>query len=231
MSKRARRPSKLAEPLSLSVPPWAGGPCLELVHEFNELFVEQMAEAAREGDERATPDMLGVHRDLWISLDGPARRRASQCPFLLAEIQFRNAGWWQRTQSDATWHGGPPGSVRLFLRKPAIELTRDALIVAWYTARQDTRLAVTFLAMSDEVARIIAKLGLRQLQHIADRSHQHLRPRWQHLSSFWGRLLSAATRDDREALYDLHLQAFQLSDADSAFAPSNPDSAAGVHDR
>jgi len=85
--------------------------------------------------------------------------------------------------------------------------------------------------MSDEVAHIVARLRLRQLWQIAAQCHPHLRPRWQHLSSFWGRLLSAATRDDREALYDLHLQAFQLSDADSALAPSNDDSALGVHDR
>lgn len=215
----------------MSAPPWAGGPCLELVHEFNELFVEQVAEVAREESERTMPEMVLMHRDLWLSLDGPARRRASQCPFLLADIQFRNAAWWQRAQNDLTWHGGSPTSVRLFLRRPAIDLTRDALIVAWYTARQDARLAATFLAMSDEVAHIVAKLGLRQLQHIADHYHLHLRPRWQHLNSFWGRLLSAASRDDREALYDLHLQAFQISDADSGLAPSSPDSAAGVHDR
>ncbi|HEY1889322.1 MAG TPA: hypothetical protein VGG63_02890 [Steroidobacteraceae bacterium] len=215
----------------MSVPPWAGGPCLELVHDVNELFVEQMTEVAREETERTTPEILRVHRDLWVSLDGPARQRASQCPFLLADVQFRNAAWWQRAQHDPRWHGGPPSSARLFSRKPAIDLTRDALVVGWYTARQDTRLAATFLAMSDEVAHIVAKLGLRQLWRIADRYHHHLCPRWQHLSSFWGRLLSAASRDDREALYDLHLQAFQLSDADSAFAPSNPDSAAGVHDR
>jgi hypothetical protein len=121
--------------------------------------------------------------------------------------------------------------MRLFLRKPAIDLTRDALIVACCTARQDARLAATFLTMSGEVAHIVAKLGLRQLRHIADHYHQHLRPRWQHMSPFWGRLLSAASHDDREALYDLHLQAFQLSDADSGFAPPGPDSAAGVHHR
>lgn len=215
----------------MSVPPWSGGPCLELVHEFNELFIEQVAEVAREGGERTMPEMVRMHGNLWLSLDSPARRLASQCPFLLADIQFRNAAWWQRAQRDLTWHGGPPSAVRLFLRKPAIELTRDALILAWYTARQDARLAATFFAMSEEVAHIVAKLGLRQLRHIADHHHQHLCPRWQHLSSFWGRLLNAASRDDREALYDLHLQAFQLSDADSGFASSGPDSAAGVHDR
>jgi hypothetical protein len=215
----------------MSVPPWAGGPCLELVHEFNELFVEQVAEVAREDSQRTMPEMVLMHRDLWLSLDGPARRRVSQCPFLLADIQFRNAAWWQRAQIDPTWHGGPPSSMRLFLRKPAIDLTRDALIVACCTARQDARLAATFLTMSGEVAHIVAKLGLRQLRHIADHYHQHLRPRWQHMSPFWGRLLSAASHDDREALYDLHLQAFQLSDADSGFAPPGPDSAAGVHHR
>lgn len=215
----------------MSVPPWAGGPCLELIHEFNELFIEQVAEVAREDGERTIPEIVRMHRDLWVSLDGPARRRASQCPFLLADIQFRNAAWWQRAQNDLTWRGGPPSSARLFLRTPAIELTRDALIVAMYTARQDARLAATFFAMSDEVAHIVAKLGLRQLRNIADHYHQHLCPRWQHLSSFWGRFLSAATREDGEVLYDLHLQAFQLSDAGSGFAPSSPDSPAGVHDR
>lgn len=215
----------------MSVPPWAGGPCVELVHEFNELFVEQLAEVARENGERTMPEMVRMHRDLWVSLDRPARRRASQCPFLLADFQFRNVTWWQRAGNAPRWHGGSPTAARLFLRKPAIDLTRDALVVAWYTARQDARLAATFLAMSDEVAHVIAKLGLRQLRLIADRYNQHLRPRWQHLSSFWGRLLSAASRDDREALYDLHLQAFQLSDADSGFAAASPDSAAGVHDR
>jgi hypothetical protein len=121
--------------------------------------------------------------------------------------------------------------VRLFARRPAVELTRDALLVACYTARQDTRLAATLLAMSEGVARIVAQLGLRHVRHIPDHCHQHLRPRWQHLSSFWGRLLSAVSRDDREALYDLHLHAFQLADADSGFAGSASDSNAEIHDR
>lgn len=215
----------------MSVPPWNGTPCLDLVHEFNEHFIEQVALAAQEDCERVLPEMVRMHRDLWVSLDGPARRLASECPFLLADVHFRKATWWQRAQNDASWHGGQAVSVRLFSRKPAIELTRDALLVAWSTARQDTRLAAALLAMSDEVARIIAKLGLRHLQRIPENHHQHLRPRWQHLSSFWGRLLSAASRNDREALYDLHLHAFQLADADGGLAVSDPDPVPGALDR
>ena len=212
-------------------PRWPGSPCLELMHEFNERFIAETAEVAREGDASTLPDMVRIHRGLWVALDPRACRRASRCPFLLADIHFRNEAWWQRTQSDASWQSGPAGSARLFPRKRAVELMRDALIVAWCTARQDTRLAATLLAMSDGVARVVAKLGLRHLRLIPDHHHQHLRPRWDHLSSFWGRLLSAASRDDGEALHDLHLHAFQVAHADSGFTASAPDSAPGVRDR
>jgi hypothetical protein len=212
-------------------PPWPGGPCLELIHEFNERFIAETAEVARQSDASTLPDTVRIHRDLWVALDPPACRQASRCPFLLADIHFRNEAWWQRAQSDASWQSGPDGSVHLFPRRRAVELMRDALIVAWCTARQDARLATALLAMSDEVARIVAKLGLRHLRLIPDHHHQHLRPRWDHLSTFWGRLLSAASRDDVEALHDLHLHAFQLADADSGFTVSAPDSDPGVRDR
>lgn len=218
-------------PLSFEPPPWPGIPCLELVHEFNERFIGETAEVVRESAASALPEMVRMHRDLWATLDPPACQRASRCPFLLADIHFRDEAWWQRAQYDDSWQGGQSGSVRLFARKRAVELMRDALTVAWCTARQDARLAVTLLAMSDGVARIVAKLGLRHLRLIPDRHHQHLRPRWDHMSSFWGRLLSAASHDDVEALHDLQLHAYQLADADSGLAVAAPDSDPGVRDR
>lgn len=214
MSKRSRRRAELEVPRSLSPPPWSGRPCLELVHEFNELFLKQIAETARESDGRTVPEIVRAHRDLWVNLDTATRRRVSQCPFLLGDIHFRNAAWWQRAQNEAAWRGAPSTPVRLLSRKPAVELMRDALLVAWRIAQQDARLAAILLAMSDEVADVVESLGLRHLRHIAEHHHQHLRPRWEHEMSFWGRLLSAANRDDREALSDLHLQAFQLADTE-----------------
>jgi hypothetical protein len=211
--------------------PLAGIPCLELVHEFNERFIWETAEVVRESDAGALPKMVRMHRDLWATLDPPACRRASRCPFLLADIHFRNEAWWERAQSDVSWQSGPAGPVRLFARRRAVELMRDALTVAWCTARQDTRLAATLLAMSDGVARVVAKLSLRHLRLIPDHHHQHLRLRWEYLSSFWGRLLSAASRDDAEALHDLHLHAYQLADADSGFAVSAADSDPGIPDK
>ena len=231
MPRRPRRHSRLEAPLSFVPQPWPGGPCLELVHEFNERFMVETAEVVRESDASALPEMVRMHRDLWVTLDAAACRRASRCPFLLADINFRNEIWWQRAQSDTASQSGPVSSARLFPRKREIELMRDALIVAWFTARQDPRLAVALLAMSEAVVRIIATLGLRHLRLIPDHHHQHLRPRWDHLSSFWGRLLSAATRDDIDALHDLHLHAHQLADGDSGFTASAPDCDPGMRDR
>lgn len=212
MSKPPHKRSGLQAPLSIPAPRWPGEFHLELIHEFNELFIGQLAEVAREGDSRATPAWVRTHRNLWVNLDAAARRRASRCPFLLADIQFRNATWWRHAKNEATWQGDPPDPGRLFPSTPAVQLMEDALVVAWSTARQDARLAVALLAMSDEVADIVARLGLRERRRIAAQHHQHLRPRWEHLSSFWGPLLIAASRDDGEALYDLHLYAFQLAD-------------------
>jgi hypothetical protein len=231
MSRRSRRQTRLETPVSFVPPPWPGGPCLELVHEFNERFISEMAQAAREVDASTLPEMVRIYRDLWVTLDRPACQRASRCPFLLADIHFRDEIWWERAQSDDSWQSAPAVSVRLFPRKLAAELTRDALTVAWYTVRQDARLAAALFAMSEGVARVVAKVGLRQLRLIPDHHHQHLRPRWDHLSSFWGRLLSAARRDDIEALHDLHLHAFQLADSDSGFRVSAPESDPGIRDR
>lgn len=227
MTKRSTKIAQDDAPSSPSSPPWTGTPFLELVHEFNELFIEQVAEIARGDDMLSAPEMVRSHRELWAGLDARACRRASRCPFLLADIRFRNLTWWQRVQQHAAEHlENPPSAAPLFPSKTAVEVTRDALIVAWSTARHDTRLAATLLAMSHEVARIVAQLGLGHLRHITDHYHHHLRPRWEHLSPFWGRLLTAARNDDRDALYVLHLQAFQLADAGWDFAASGSDTTA-----
>lgn len=215
---------------SIAAPPWTGAPCLKLVHEFNQRFIEKVADAARESGPRTMPQMVRAHWDLWMGLDGATSRRASLCPFLLADIEFRNAAWWRRARHDAAWRSSPNGPVRLFRRGAAVELTRDALFVAWRTAQQDIRLASTLLAMSEEVARIVSALGLDPLRRIPDHHHQRLRPRWEHVGTFWGRLLSAARRDDRVALRDLHLHAFQLADAESRFAASATIAPAVVRD-
>jgi hypothetical protein len=82
--------------------------------------------------------------------------------------------------------------------------------------------------MSADVALLVTNLGLGELQHIAHHHHQHLRPRWEHHRTFWGKFLSAASHDDREALYELRLYAFQMADAESMVATSAPGNTEGL---
>lgn len=215
MAKQTKRPSNIEAQIAVLAPQWTGGRCLALIHEFNARFVDQLVSAARDQAEPSASDVVRVHRSLWMELDAPARALASRCPFLLADIRFQDVKWWQRAQcaSPSTQKSGYPR--RMFARKPAIELTRDALIVAWYIAREDICLAVLMLGMSAAVADIVGRYGLHHLWYVADHHHQHLRPRCEHRVSFWGRLLSASVRGDCDALHDLHRHAFQIADAES----------------
>ena len=214
MSERSSAPPNLAAslPPSLSTPGWKGGPCLELVREFNEGFLELLSHTARLDGARALPEFVRVHRGAWLALDAAARARAAQCPFLLADIHYRNPAWWQWASGKGIRPPrttGPPG---LFSSKLAVEVMYEALVLTWHTTRLNPRVAATLFGISSQVCEIVASLGLRDLRHLASHHHRSLRPRWEHLASFWGPLLSASSRENPQSLHDLFRHGIQLLD-------------------
>ena len=213
MPKRSRKRADLGTPSAIIPSPWIGGPCLELAFEFNERYLENLARAARSRDAHALPEILRGHRAFWLTTDAQVRRRASRCPFILADFQFGNASWWHKAQSGERldfrdFRAG------VFPWIIAMDLARDVLTVAWYTVRQDICLATILLGMPAEVAEIIGKFSLHELWRIADQQHLWLRPRCENRQVFWDRLLGAAAHDDGDALYDLHRIAFLVADAE-----------------
>jgi hypothetical protein len=194
-----------------------------LVHEFNERFLELLTHAARVDGERCVLDIVRLHRNLWLELDVGARKRAARFPFLLIDIHFHSEEWWQlaRTPHSRQMGKALPG---IFTRTLAVELMYQALVLAWHTARSDGRAAGVLLAMSPGVALAVAKLGLREITHIAEHHNRHLRPRWENLPLFWRHLLTAACSGDNDEIHDLHLHGLQLLGADSpSLAPDVPD--------
>lgn len=186
---------------------------MALVREFNEGFLELLSFSARLDGARPLPEFVRAHRGSWLALDAAARARACQCPFLLADIHYRNAGWWQWATRGKEIRvprtASPPG---LFPPKLAIEVMYEALVLTWHTARVNPRVAATLLGMSSQVCEIVAALGLRGLRHLASHHHRSLRPRWEHLASFWEPLLSASCRENPESLHDLFRHGIQLLD-------------------
>ena len=223
MSNRSRRQNLPETPATLPVPQWIGGSALELVQAFNDRYLECLVRSAQWADTRYVPDFLRTHRRLWMAMSEDARHRASRCPFLLADLQFSDAEWWQKAQSAPRMGRGEFGGMFPWIIN--MDLTRDVLTVAWYTAREDLSLGTLLIGMSGDVAELIARFSLHELWQFADRHHHSLRPRCENRSAFWGRLLDAAVRDDRATLHDLHWHAFLLADAGSAGNASDQGSA------
>jgi hypothetical protein len=100
-------------------------------------------------------------------------------------------------------------------------LMYEALVLAWHTARSDGRAAGVLFAMLPGVVVSVAALSLKDIRHIAETHHQHLRPRWEHHPLFWRHLLAAARSGDNSAIHDLHLHGLQLLGMDAL--PPPPD--------
>ena len=219
MSKRSEKQAEFATAAPIAPSRWIGGPCLELIHEFNERYLESLARADRSGCAHALPEFLRGHRAFWLTTDAQVRRRASRCPFILGDFQFGNSIWWRKAQNGERLDYRDLQAA-VFPWIIAMDLARDVLTVAWYTARQDICLATILLGMPAEVAEIVGDFSLHELWRIADQQHLWLRPRCEDRQVFWDRLLSAAARDDGDALYDLHRIAFLVADAELRGADS-----------
>ena len=212
MSNRSKRPREPEVQTAATMSRWLGGSCLELVRAFNDRYLECLARSAQWADAPVMPDILRVHRRLWLAMEGEARFRASRCPIVLANLQFGNVDWWMEAQSGQR-SDRPELGGGIFPWIISMEMARDVLTVAWYTAREDICLAMLLIGMSAEVAEIVANFSLHELWRFADRHHDCVRPRHENQHAFWGRLLGAATHGDRASLKDLHRHAFLLSDA------------------
>ena len=213
MTKRVKTSKHSETTLEIPMPRWVGGSFLELVQEFNDRYLESLMRLAEKGDTGSLPDIPRRHGRLWTSIDTHARRRASLCPVILADFRFRNVIWWRNAADgkDANHQNiGRSGVARI----DEMEMARNALTVAWLTAREDLCLATLLIGMSVEVAEIVAGFTLHGLWQLADQSHGCLRPRYEKRAVFWGRLLRAAARDDRTMLHDIHLHAILLADTE-----------------
>ncbi len=215
MSQRSRRRNKNQVEPSVSPPLWTGAPCLELVHAFNERFLELLTQAARIEGEPSSLHIVQLHRDLWISLDSGARQLVAGFPFLLIDIQFHSKDWWLLAKELCSPEMTPHPSPSLFSDRLAIEVMYEAVVLAWHIARSDIRAASVLLAMSPDVALAVSKLGLRDITHIAEYHHNYLRPRWEHIPLFWRHLLVAARSGNHSAIHGVHLHGLQLLGTES----------------
>jgi hypothetical protein len=195
----AQRPLRVAAPELL-------GP----LHEVNERCLDLVTLVSKLDPDEAPFAMIGPLRPLLRGIRPTVRRRAARLPFALVDIEFRDVEWWRAVVSnpahlwkDRPWRTGSP-------KRAAIQLTHSTLMLAWHMSRSDSEATSIVFGMSREVAKIIAGLGLNDIETISERQFRHVRPRWEHQPEVWRELLVAAHRDDAAALRDFVVHALQL---------------------
>jgi hypothetical protein len=210
MSQELNRVTRDNATASLRSQPWSGIHVLKLIRELNDRCLAELAQLAQSDQSPRASEFFGRHRGDWRSLDAYARREAARFPFLLLDIHFQDEEWWRSAAAPPSEGITSNPLPSFFPPKPAGQLIRETLVLAWHTVLSNRGAAMVLLGMSPAVCGRVAELGLQNIEHITARDSAHIHPRWEHLPSFWGQLLTAARGGDSEFLYDLHLHGFQL---------------------
>jgi hypothetical protein len=137
------------------------------------------------------------------------RARAAYKTFLLLDLEFANAAWWQMVTSHPARPAPPPSWQGSFPRGPAVQLARATIMLAWHSLRAH-RNAACLLGLTPAVAEVIAALSLTDIDRIVDRRFRYLRPRWEDRPAVWRQLLQAAQSPDIRRTRDVNLRGLQL---------------------
>ncbi|MEO7917066.1 MAG: hypothetical protein ABIR16_05430 [Dokdonella sp.] len=177
--------------------------------QLNEYMLETLTGQASIGS-AMSPDVVTRHADLWRLLDPSSRRLAAQIPVLLLDLNFLDEAWWRGVTSTSNTCPIDQGVQSSGSHYWQPELTRQVLMLAWPTVREDRVAASLLFGMSDAVAAVIGSLTPQQLDRVSLHYSDELRLRWAQCDAFWRGLLTAALSADAEALRDTHLFGIQL---------------------
>lgn len=196
-------------------------PSLPALRDLNRRCIDLLAQAAHRRTEHPLSLICSLQTELRASTPA-SRERAAERAFLLLDLEFGNAPWWQ-----AIVHN-PERQIRntslhpAFPRYAALPLTRATLIGAWRAVCADAHSAQILLGLDATVAELLVSLPATAIDHIAHHAHPHLRPRWADHPAFWRALLGAANRDDSRQLSRVDVQGIQLLTSDMLVASAEP---------
>ncbi len=182
---------------------------LPALHELNRRCIDHLAHAARRRTEDPLSLICAVRHELLVTTPG-SRTLASTRAFLLLDLEFRNAGWWQTIAHHPERRIRKPALDPAFPRCAALPLTRATLITAWRSVCADPHSARILMGLDAAVVEIFVSLPVTAIDAIAHHTHPHLRPRWAHNPAFWRAMLQAANQEDTAALSLLDIEGIQL---------------------
>lgn len=187
------------------------------VRELNHRCIELMAQAARRSRTHPLSLISTLQRELREST--PAnRKRAADRPFLLLDMHFGNALWWQTVVHDPNRRIRRESLQPAFPRSAALPLTRATLTAIWRSVCTDARSARILLGLDETVARLFVDLPVTAIDPIANHVHPHLRPRWADHPAFWRAVLLSTKSEDGAERPRIDVQGIQLLTGDRLIA-------------
>ncbi|HVO07788.1 MAG TPA: hypothetical protein VMT83_13445 [Burkholderiaceae bacterium] len=146
----------------------------------------------------------------WRALGDDARARLAHCPFLLVDLGAARPQLWSGA-SRVGVHEARPVSALLAQRGPlATPLLRRVLLFAWHLARANRLAARITLGMDARCAALVAACRFADLEALAERRPEWIRPRWHDRPEVWQAWLGAAAEESPRSLENLRLWGLQM---------------------
>jgi hypothetical protein len=197
---------------------WLRPGTLDTVLELNEQGLALLAEQGAARGRAACP-LLREVAELWRMLDPEARHRAAGCPYLLLDAGFADPPRWRVCVPGQVGDSAPFAYAAFFTVPTAAEMARLVFTCAWHLARSEPAAARLLLGMPAATAALISGYTLRQIQLLAERRLDWLRPRWPARAEVWRDLLIAAAAGEGPALERARLRGLTLLAAETFHAP------------
>jgi hypothetical protein len=184
---------------------WLREGTLASLRELNEECLELCAAQGRAPGGHAT--LAEIARQ-WRALDTPARARASDCLYLLADAGFACAERWRGGASQVD--EAAPGYAPFFTLPATATVAQAVFTFAWHLARSQPAAARLLLCMPAASVADLAQHTLGQVRALALHHPHWLQPRWAHSPAMWHELLSAAAAADGGRLERARLRGQRL---------------------
>jgi len=187
-------------------------PHLAAFHAINQRCLELLIDAAQQNAAGGFP-LVRELRDLFGGLNPEIQTRAARCPVLLADMHFANAEWWCVATEQPARAMPLAASQGAFAKSGGVILARATLLLAWHTAHAAPHQA-SLLGMTADVADIIGRLPITEIERVAEKRFRHARPRWEDRPAVWRRLLLSAQSGSLLRAREFSLYSLQLLTAD-----------------
>jgi hypothetical protein len=180
-----------------AAPPVSGhevtlGTTLQPIIHVNAHFIRLAIELSYASERDGQSEGFARLGHLLRTCDTTALDRVSRCPFLLVEAGFRDPARWVAARLTPS---GVSATVVPAHTSPnrLVSLARSTMLVAWHVIQSSPLDADLLLGATPDCASVLAGFSLPQMEELAEKHSDWVRPRWEQRLDRWQLLINIAS--------------------------------------